>query len=204
MEGSFKEANDLTVTLPEDNPATFERFMQWLYSERFEVTRQKWRELIDLYILSDKLGVVRLQYLLISMLIKRVNNKGRFPHISVAKKIYTNTPDGSPLRKLMVAIWANNFSMSNFRTENQKELVAHPEFAKDLLVALAMRICGSAESAPRIKLDEHDFLPEIKDEADQKKLGIDDINSDHSAKKQKLDVAIGSEDEEGDDTILSA
>ena len=140
----FKEATARTVSLPEDDIESFERFVQWLYSGVYALSVFKTREMADkrylqlaeLYILADKFQVPKLK----NDIIDKVNttHKAYLPPLSAISHVYKNTPTSSPLRKMLVAtyVWSIDLTWYN-EEEAEKELLMVPEFTRDLTVTLA-------------------------------------------------------------------
>ncbi|KAI1959819.1 hypothetical protein LOZ58_004184 [Ophidiomyces ophidiicola] len=144
----FKEAGENAISLPEDDPDTFERFLQWLYSGIYELSGLKTDEEVDeryfqlaqLYTLADKLEVPRLKHDIINELFMMKTDPDKPPQVDVIAYIYENTRERSPLRKLMVAwlVWHIDFQW--YTTPSATTFLSHcPEFAADLAVALARR-----------------------------------------------------------------
>ncbi|KAF2231902.1 hypothetical protein EV356DRAFT_535074 [Viridothelium virens] len=58
--GAFKESVTKTLELKEENPDVFAKFMEWIYTGDYEVTKNKeLDELIPIYILADKIQATR-------------------------------------------------------------------------------------------------------------------------------------------------
>ncbi|WEW60202.1 hypothetical protein PRK78_005687 [Emydomyces testavorans] len=144
----FKEAAENAISLPEDNPDTFERFLQWLYSGSFslsgiatdEEVDERYLQLSELYVLADKLEVPHLKNDVIDELFVMKRHPDKPPQAEVISYVYENTGEKSPLRKLMVAwlVWHVDFKW--YTTSSAPAFLSQcPEFAADLAVALARR-----------------------------------------------------------------
>ncbi|EEP81268.1 conserved hypothetical protein [Uncinocarpus reesii 1704] len=153
----FKEAAENAVSLPEDDPDTFERFLQWLYSGRYilsgigsdEEVDERYLQLAQLYTLADKLEVPPLKHEIIDELFMMKRNPDKPPQTEVIAYVYENTGERSPLRKLMVAwlVWHVDFRW--YSTPNATNFLSQcPEFAADLAVALAQRLGAFSSLSP--------------------------------------------------------
>lgn len=70
LDGNYKEAAENEVKMPEEDPATFEYFVQWLYHglhDRHTATcdvsahTTSVKEIVNLYVLGDKIGCLALK-----------------------------------------------------------------------------------------------------------------------------------------------
>ncbi|KAI9674601.1 MAG: hypothetical protein M1829_003683 [Trizodia sp. TS-e1964] len=116
--GNFKESIDKVVVLDEDKPETFENFVIWLNSRSLGDERTKteylgWNDLIDLYILADKLGAQMLKndinfklvdsiYLKRARRTKRTKQSGSF--IKTAQTPVAHTMTGDPIHQVFADI----------------------------------------------------------------------------------------------------
>lgn len=144
----FKEASENAVTLPEDDPDTFERFLQWVYSGTYVLSGigtddevdERYIQLVQLYTLADKLEVPALKKSVVDELFVMKSNPDKPPQIEVISYVYENTRERSPLRKLMVAWLVWHVEYSWYTTPVAASFLAQcPDFAADLVVALARR-----------------------------------------------------------------
>ena len=106
--GSFAEASNGVVNLPEELPRTFEIVHTWLYTG--ELTRAIGTEdvectpnhNIELYVFSDKYTMPKLCIKAMDQLLRDYEEKG-VVETNMAF-VYRKTVGGSPLRRLFVAI----------------------------------------------------------------------------------------------------
>ncbi|EER25635.1 hypothetical protein D8B26_000046 [Coccidioides posadasii str. Silveira] len=148
LTSDFKEAAEHAITLPEDDPDTFERFLQWVYSGTYvlsgigsdEEVDERYMQLAQLYVLADKLEVPALKHNIINEMFLMKLSPGKPPQVDVISYVYENTRVRSPLRQLIVAwlVWHVDFEW--YKTANAMNFLPQcPEFAADLAVALARR-----------------------------------------------------------------
>ena len=136
----FREGASREITLPEDETKIVDRFVHWLYSPSsypltWRVTGIRWEDIIKLYIFTDKYIVPNLK----SCMFKEIKGARRVPSLDSVAIAYDNLPASSDLRKLLVAPYAIAFyKESKFEaTEYKEKLSQMPEFAADLVCALA-------------------------------------------------------------------
>ena len=104
----FKEAITNSATFPEDDPKYFDILMSWVYHgqlPRLLITLQEGLYSFDwspiyLYALADKFGVYEVMDRGIDQITKFLNTSGHLPNASSYGKVYSLTPEGSPLRRL--------------------------------------------------------------------------------------------------------
>ncbi|KAL8897100.1 MAG: hypothetical protein Q9207_007384 [Kuettlingeria erythrocarpa] len=109
FEGGFKEAADRTLTLAEDDPNCFGRYVLWIYNQILDPIRHgqdaksMLHEYCKLFVLADKLGSERLENVCLDI-IHTYAASDAISHFDVATIdfVWDNTPDGSSLRKLLV------------------------------------------------------------------------------------------------------
>lgn len=145
LNGSFKEATEKSVTLVEESESTFAMFTAWLYTQKL-ISHKDVRdspcsieELITLYIFGDKLGILELRIQVMDTLIGHIQSRNAsqtaFKLVSHIVLIYNNTPDQSPLRKLLVDVMVYDHKIPEFITDNPYSASWTPELLRDLLVA---------------------------------------------------------------------
>ena len=64
LEDGFKEASKNAMTLPDDKEETFERFLGWLYTQKYTIkdkelenSQDLWDDIIDDHVFADKIQV---------------------------------------------------------------------------------------------------------------------------------------------------
>lgn len=145
LNGSFKEAAEKSVTLAEESECTFAIFVAWLYSQKLISERDgrdspcSIEELLTLYIFGDRLEIPELELDVMDTLIKRLQSPNpsepALKLVSHIVLIYNNTPDLSPLRKLLVDVMVYDHKIPGFITDNPHSASWTPELLRDLLIA---------------------------------------------------------------------
>ncbi|KAI4250269.1 MAG: hypothetical protein L6R42_008785 [Xanthoria sp. 1 TBL-2021] len=184
LNGPFKESAG-SIQFTEDNVEAFERLIQWLYKRDFktspigntQVTANRYRELVQLYILADKFDMPLLRNHIMTLLFDTIKHpNGTFrkgstadyefcPRMSVVILVYNNTVKGSPIRKFMAAFVVWHFTLGTYEDELFWERASDfPELIRDITVNLAKRADDQSnplndidkflESVPNSKLAE--------------------------------------------------
>lgn len=105
FKGSFKESEDKTLYLLEDNVGAFELFVRWLYGATLSSpqTEAAFKTHIELYILAEKICLEHLKNTAIDLIKSSSVISTRWGSglslCSTLSRIYKNTPAGSPLRR---------------------------------------------------------------------------------------------------------
>ncbi|KAF2121756.1 hypothetical protein BDV96DRAFT_627006 [Lophiotrema nucula] len=99
-----------TIDLTDDEPATFQVYSNWLYTERLTVPGpSQWLacscRLVQCYVLGEKLMDVKFKNIVIDEMIRRTDEW--IPECDAVKIIYQGTSAGSPARRFLVDIWAS-------------------------------------------------------------------------------------------------
>ena len=140
--GSFKEASNDVVLLPDDDPELFDIVHIWLNVDLLTQSVNgrdvdcTSRQLIDVFIFGDKYGMPELQNMAINYLIEwAVKKEGLIPHFT---HVYGNTTKNSPLRRLLVDLFAFlPQSWAEIARGYPDLLYECPEFVLDVSIALA-------------------------------------------------------------------
>lgn len=101
LKGGFEEAKEKRVTLKEDDPSAFNLFVLWLYKGNlFEYSADSTlsKFTVKAWVMGDKLGAPAFQ----NCMMKELLGQNLLYDPEVARYIYDNTSEGSPLR--MVAV----------------------------------------------------------------------------------------------------
>lgn len=154
LNGNFRESNG-SIELVEDSAHTFEQFLQWLYMGKLmfssqSMDRPRWRELINLYILADKYGVVTLKNILMTTLFLSAQEP-KISHIGrdLITLAYENTTQGSPLRRLIASLYAWLVDPKYFSRPGISDwLPTVPDFAAELATFMALRLTGDRTRNP--------------------------------------------------------
>lgn len=146
----FKEGSERTMTLPEDDEAVFDLFVEWLYYGSYQLPSLpagifgKASELsmqpVQLFVLADKYDVPQLKNLILLkiFLAFKESKCGTITKETFAYA-FQHTPQKSSIRKLF-ADWLANYPVLIERETSQIWLREHPEISTDLNVSLAKRV----------------------------------------------------------------
>ncbi|CAF9937485.1 MAG: hypothetical protein HETSPECPRED_000551 [Heterodermia speciosa] len=158
--GNFMETCSKSMKLPEDDPATMDRLIHWVYFGCYPVDSKSTTKSSDqqkgsldaslmpfatLYVAADKYGIIELKNHVIHQLFD-IAIQGKFSMATLNVKligyIYENTTPGSTLRSLLVKwhVWLAPYYFKGPWTE--KEVCDHADFAADVLVQFAARVQG--------------------------------------------------------------
>ncbi|KAM0141390.1 hypothetical protein ACHAP3_002253 [Botrytis cinerea] len=102
--GGFKESQECSMDMPEDEPGVFEYFMHWLYRGTVPEAKalEDFEQLLGVYIFAEKLCVNELANKAIDA-IQAITKSGKFHQLPDCKlyadNIWKNTSPTSPLRK---------------------------------------------------------------------------------------------------------
>lgn len=120
VSGTWREAQDRLVNLPEDEPATFRCYLHLLYTNTLAImsgslpkTFHEGDEvfgLVKLYVLAEKLQDVDTKNIVLeaTMLSYQKDKRGisdYVPKVQEVRIVYTGTTSGSPMRKLLVDLY---------------------------------------------------------------------------------------------------
>ena len=141
MKKEWQEGQDRTIPLPDDRVEVVSLYVQWTYYDRIlshgnptmaERDSAELDRLIDAFVFGDKDQDGRFRDAVLDALVACASTPDTagmtwFPAMSAVKKAYQRTPEGSPLRRLLVDLWA--------RHAMEKWLGADmvPEFLSDLV-----------------------------------------------------------------------
>jgi hypothetical protein len=140
----WKEGQEHRIPLPDDNPSGVGLYIQWIYGGRI-FSRPSEREseindkpiynetslLVEGFIFGEKIQDGDFKDAIIDAMILSINTLGKddkhwYPSGPAVDRAYEGTPEGSPLRKLMVDIHVNHGS------RKWLEAVTNIDFVKDL------------------------------------------------------------------------
>ena len=149
LEGGFKEFEDQVLELPDDDPVAFPHFQLWLYTGDILESHESpkdigWHVLVSLYLFGDVRGIPRLQNKAVDLFIDKYVAMKQIPGGQI-NRIYENTLDSSPLRKLMVDVFTFKVILTdddNGLNEQQKAM--YPQlFLIDLAKSLYEERAGT-------------------------------------------------------------
>ncbi|MCJ1263938.1 hypothetical protein MMC22_003809 [Lobaria immixta] len=138
LNGGFKEAVEGEVILADEDPATFTRFNEWLYSGTVLLGNETekdihYKTLMNLYIFAEKRGVTRLQNAVIDCIIKKNSKSKALPNTYIGHA-WNNTADSSPLHMLLVDIYVRKANFAEIMGDEKKR----KGFDKEILIAFVL------------------------------------------------------------------
>ncbi|PYI31700.1 hypothetical protein BP00DRAFT_395914 [Aspergillus indologenus CBS 114.80] len=116
LTASWVEHCNRTIQFPEDEPATFEIYMHWLYFSTFAVVSYDgssgYRPLIKAYVLGDKLLDTKFQDAVVDAIVERRYSKDlgckyTQPSNDTINWLYSHTTSSAPIRQLFVDMLAD-------------------------------------------------------------------------------------------------
>jgi hypothetical protein len=116
--GSFKEATERKLELPNIEPSLFEVFQVWLYTRDLQGPPENFRRyqfLADLWALGDQYQIPLLQNQIMDKIFAKSEETGRF-NVAVVPGLYAKTVAGSPLRKAVIEIVAWTMPLEDWNT----------------------------------------------------------------------------------------
>ena len=134
FDGSFKEGEQQSMEMPEDDPKIFKYFLCWVQTgyvlveedaeEDAEEEELETFDIIRLYCFAEAYGIPDLQNTTIGYLLDRVALSNRIPN-ELISYIYENTSENSPLQGLMVDLSAYS---KNLHARNRGEYASRDGF----------------------------------------------------------------------------
>ncbi|KAK5710624.1 hypothetical protein LTR17_018799 [Elasticomyces elasticus] len=102
----WQNNNKKSIELPDDDPKIFGAYLLSLYTTTITPQAKEaadlWDELAMLYVLADKLRDLKTANLILEQIMTISDQHKRIAGNKTITKIYANTTDGSPLRRLVV------------------------------------------------------------------------------------------------------
>ncbi|KAL8796367.1 MAG: hypothetical protein Q9195_001274 [Heterodermia aff. obscurata] len=107
LEGSFKEATEQEIKLPDVSPEVFQRFMLWMYTASLigdgeSASDLSSEVLVRLYIFGDTYGIEGLQNCTMDTLKTKLDLSNKGLSMKIISLIYENTVKGCSLRRFAV------------------------------------------------------------------------------------------------------
>ena len=156
--GAYQESSERCMALPDEDPETVERLLQWLYSKSFGLTKavsletsdERYLQLARLNTLADKFDVRLLNNAIIDDIFALNAASGAWPpQLPVIAYIYDNTTEQSSLRVLMVGWYVWHIDQGWYTlSDTPATLAGIPMFAADLAVAMSRRLQDSSLKSP--------------------------------------------------------
>lgn len=165
--------------MPDEDPQMFNRFQLWLYTGKpFDNTIQPGdsilgSHLVDLYIFAEARGIPSLQNAAIDTFIDRRYERNHILY-RYLHKVYNNTSEDSPLRKLAVAMYADgSVDLSNSRGMSTEMMKLYPsEFLRDIICVQHTRLAAFKGIPKDLRGSREEFhVPVAKDSGSQPKAG---------------------------------
>ena len=139
LEGSFKEALEQSIEMPEDDPEVFKYFQLWIYTGSILQTYETAKDvgkltLLKLWTFAEALNVTEIQNAAMNLLIDRIEEFGTIPS-NLTPYIYEHTSRSSALRKMIVDVSAHRGTLPSW-FEDFDPLDFHHDFLCELVVRL--------------------------------------------------------------------
>jgi hypothetical protein len=142
----WKEGQEGRVPLPNDDPAAFALYVQWVYRDRIFSSqdmgdtggnREEIDLLIEAFVLGEKLQDQNFKDAVIDSLVDTPDGQDTrwYPRSAAVDRAYKGTPESSPLRKLLVdmhffhgcADWLNGATNVDFLRDLAKDFLQDRE-----------------------------------------------------------------------------
>ena len=153
----FKEGEDKTISMPEDDPDIVDIFLKWLYGDEQATTfmamfdsidmcgadfdDKDFLEVLELFFFADKYGVKRLNDHLIDCFYNCSINTFYHPTIEQYKMVFEKTPAQSGLRRLFID-WGIQVEGLNWLQDarTREWMKGDLDIAVDFIIAMSKRI----------------------------------------------------------------
>lgn len=159
LNGNFKEAMDKRITLEDEDPATFECFVHWLYYQKLPDTVLDgngaplidWMSatglnesdfLVHVYFLADKYSVRELCNKATTELLNRIRYGCTFPSAKTVLKVFDSFPSESAMPRLLIEAFGM-YGESSCIAENEEFFQNAPFF--QALMGCVMDRCSRLE-----------------------------------------------------------
>ncbi|KAL8683128.1 MAG: hypothetical protein Q9224_006711, partial [Gallowayella concinna] len=138
LEHEWKEKQDGFILMKDEDHDTFGRFIFWLYygtvvDKDEDLSTIPVKKLVDCYFLADRRDVPAMQNHIIDTLVQKARAAdGLFCFLQ--RHIWANTPEQSPLRRLMVDMMALRGNLSMIMKDEKDMDAFEKSFLVDLLI----------------------------------------------------------------------
>lgn len=146
LSGDWAEAKDRVVKLPQDEPAVFQSYTHFLYTDILCVEPKtpagndgEYGERITIlkfYVLAEKLQDMKAKRAAIEAMIYYLwdfrRNPTKFPGLECIRIVYDGTPANSPMRHLLLDFFASRADTITF----EKDVACPREFLQELVITL--------------------------------------------------------------------
>ena len=146
----FRESGERTMTLPEDDEATFDLFVEWLYHQRDHLPqppkanvkgKDRYMQPFQLYVLADKYDIRSLKSLIVSQVFTAFKQDSYFLNCAAMVYAYEHTSPNSTIRKLIADRFACIVKRGWVQLESkQKWLRDHADITTDALISLTKQV----------------------------------------------------------------
>ena len=140
FQSQFKEGQEQTMNLPDDDPDLFDIFIQCLYRGTYSNPESEAveDEPIRLYILAEKYQVRLLKNSIIDLYYLAAKNHSKSPSFAMLEKAYAQTSPKCGLRKFFADwhIWGPKHDLQIQDSSTQDFLRRQPDITIDFLVSL--------------------------------------------------------------------
>ena len=137
LTGSFKEATEGVIHLPDEKLDIFKRFNEWLYTHviisQEDISKPSWTPLLALYVFAEKRGIPSLQNSVIDAMITLRARTGSLPCLAV-EYAWQNTSEKSGLHCLLVDLYTHIKSKEGLRDKLDR-LYAVKQFVLEVVVS---------------------------------------------------------------------
>jgi hypothetical protein len=134
--GSFKEATERKIELPDVETSLFDEFQVWLYTQDLQGPTGQSEQLhflANMWIFGDQHQIPLLQnYAMDKIFAKRIECNSFA--VAVIPKVYKKTMAGSPLRKAVIEIVGSVMKLDDWKIENTSGWTVEP--LTDLMLAV--------------------------------------------------------------------
>lgn len=106
---AFREGSEKKMDLVEEDENTFDRFIQWLYSQQYEISGDRregdryarFTAPLKLFVLAEKFDISKLKNLLMTKMFAAVKQGLARPSKTAIAYAYEHTPPSSIIRRLL-------------------------------------------------------------------------------------------------------
>ncbi|KAL9073490.1 MAG: hypothetical protein Q9161_002911 [Pseudevernia consocians] len=168
----FREGSEKKMDLVEENEDIFDCFIQWLYSQHYEIRgdgtgSDRFREPLRLFVLAEKFDISKLKNLLMAKIFAAAKQGSIGPSLSAIGYTYEHTPPSSIIRRLLADWFACKVSIPTYNDDTtQKWFRSHPEIVTDIMLSFARNISRKHSKNP--------FKGDMPEEYQEKEPGQED------------------------------
>ncbi|MCJ1404985.1 hypothetical protein MMC11_008211, partial [Xylographa trunciseda] len=142
LEGDFKEAQEHTIELIDDDPEIMEYFQLWLYTQSIldheeTVSDIEWGVLLELYVLREIRLISTLQNQVIDLMIRKLAKANELPGLDMMCGSFARTFPKSSLRKFLIEASARVGTLDEWSWDfTEGNEVAQRDYLNDLVLEL--------------------------------------------------------------------